>query len=501
MNRRILIQVTTPAVVIGLLLFGTCVVSAWYINRLQTNMANIVSQNVSSLQAAHQLEISLRQLRFHSFLYLVDPLPERLQPIEDDHVAFEQALQAARDSSHTPEEFRCLHEIEDGYQRYRADLDELQEQVAAGGQRMDFEELAKKHPIRRLVDPCRELSRLNEEVMHQTAAENAQVSGEAHLAMLLLGLLGPASGLLVGYGAARGLSRSIYQLSVRVQDVAQRLDQDVASVSVAADGDLANLDRHLEHIVHRVEEVAERLHQQQRELLRAEQLSAVGQLAASVAHEVRNPLTAVKLLVESALRSNNRKPLTVEDLQVIHGEVARLEQTVQGFLDFARPPAPRRSRCDLREVVGQAVELVRVRARQQGVEIAAGCPGGPAEALADRGQLCTVLVNLFLNALDAMPRGGRLDVELEASGGELRLAVADTGGGIPPEMQGRLFTPFASSKPTGTGLGLSISRRILEDHGGRIGAENRAEGGARFTITLPAVGEQVFNRSSMAQTG
>src|SRR5262249_17223679 len=159
----------------------------------------------------------------------------------------------------------------------------------------------------------------------------------------------------------------------------------------------------------------------------AEQLSAVGQLAAGVAHEVRNPLTAVKLLVESALRSNNRKPLTVEDLRVIHGEVARPEQTVQGFLAFARPPAPRRGRGALHEVGGQAVELVRVRGGQQGVEIAIGCPEGPAEALADRGQLTTVLVNLFLNALDAMPRGGRLDVELEASGGELRLAVADTG--------------------------------------------------------------------------
>jgi signal transduction histidine kinase len=134
--------------------------------------------------------------------------------------------------------------------------------------------------------------------------------------------------------------------------------------------------------------------------------------------------------------------------------------------------------------------LIRARARQQGVEVEAHDPEEPVQGDVDRGQLCTVLVNLFLNALDAMPHGGRLAVSLETSPtAEVRLGVADTGTGILPEVAGRLFTPFASSKPTGTGLGLSISRRIIEEHGGRITACNRPEGGACFTITLPASGE------------
>ena len=105
----------------------------------------------------------------------------------------------------------------------------------------------------------------------------------------------------------------------------------------------------------------------------------------------------------------------------------------------------------------------------------------------DRSQLCTVLVNLFLNALDAMPKGGRLEVELDTGAEGVRIRVMDTGSGIPAEMVGRLFTPFASSKPTGTGLGLSISRRIIEEHGGQLTGGNREGGGARFTITLPAM--------------
>src|SRR5437667_12330683 len=101
---------------------------------------------------------------------------------------------------------------------------------------------------------------------------------------------------------------------------------------------------------------------QQREMLRAEQLAAVVQLAASVAHEVRNPLTSVKMLVELATRPRDSKPLTPSDLQVIHREVTRLERTVQGFLDFARLPSPKRSACDLREVLQEALALVQARA-------------------------------------------------------------------------------------------------------------------------------------------
>jgi signal transduction histidine kinase len=326
--------------------------------------------------------------------------------------------------------------------------------------------------------------------MERTATESQEASQAAYLALLVLGLAGPIGGLVMGYGVARGLKRSIYRLSVRVQDMAQRLEQKVASVSVVADGDLRSLDRQIQHIVEKVEEVTERVQQQQRELLRAEQLSAVGQLAASVAHEVRNPLTGIKMLVEAALRPRNPQPLRAEDLQVIHREVARLEQTVQGFLSFARLPPPHRAPCDLRDVIAEACGLVRARSEQQHVELKLPASGPPVMANVDRGQLSTVLVNLFLNALDAMPAGGTLEVELDQHGAGIRLAVTDTGSGVPAELlngdgASRLFTPFATTKPTGTGLGLSISRRILEEHGGSIAAINPARGGAQFVLTLP----------------
>src|SRR5260370_23043575 len=265
--------------------------------------------------------------------------------------------------------------------------------------------------------------------MKRVADESSNASLQGTLALVLLGVAGPVGGLVMGYGVARGLQQSIYRLSVRVQDMAHHLDRDVGSVNVVAGGDVQDVALQMRHIVQRVEEVAERLQQHQRDMMRAEQLAAVGQLAAGVAHEVRNPLTGIKMLVESALQSGNKKPLNLEDLQVIHREVARLEKTVQGFLSFARLPTPQCSTCDLRAVVREATELVGGRARQQGVTLAVRTPGDPVDAFIDRGQLDTVLVNLFINALDAMPHGGQLEVEVEhTAGAGARVVVADTGG-------------------------------------------------------------------------
>ena len=486
MNRKILIQVVMPAVIIGVVLLGAGLVNAWYIGRLQKNLAAIRSENVTSLEAAQELEICVRQLRFHSFVYLTDPKPERLERIAQDHQRFEKALELASQSADTPEERTCVEAIKAGYQQYHDEMAELRDQVAPGKPGADAGKLADAHPIRHVVDPCHQLFSLNKEAMEQTVRESNRVSQQANMAMLLLGLAGPTGGLVIGYGMARGLRQSIYRLSVRVQDMAQRLDEKVASVSVVANGDFQDLDNQLQHVVRRVEEVAEHLQQQQREMLRAEQLSAVGQLAASVAHEVRNPLTSVKLLVEAALRPQNSRPFARDQLQIVHREIVRVEKTVQGLLDFARPPALQCVPCDLRTVVAQAVDLVRARAQQQRISLDVKCPSQPVSRSIDRGQFTTVLVNLLLNGLDAMPGGGRLEVRLEAwPAAEVCLTVSDTGKGIPPEMESQLFTPFASNKPTGTGLGLCISKRVVEEHGGRITAGNRPGGGACFTIILP----------------
>jgi two-component system sensor histidine kinase HydH len=504
MNRKILFQVAAPAIVIGLLLVGTCLVGAWSISRLQTNLTQILTRNVASLQAALELENTMRRLRYYSLLYLTHPTEPALSQIRDLEQDFAADLDRARQAAQTAEQESYLNKIEAGYRQYHDEMARLREEVAREGPRADFQQLSEKtHPIRFVVDPCQDLRRVSNELLDQTRQESDEVSRQAQRALLLLGLGGPLGGVLCGYGIVRGLHRSIARLQLRVRDVVHRLHAplppaprkeskgdsgsliDVASLTVASDGDLGDVDRQLERVVRRVEEVMERLRQQHWDMLRAEQLAAVGQLAAGVAHEVRNPLTGMKLLVEAALRPGPRSGLTEEDLRVIHGEIVRLEETVQHFLAFARLPAPKRRVCDLREAVGTSLDLVRARTLRQGVEVEVSAPPGPLPVDIDAGQIHQVLVNLLINALDVMPRGGRLVVALDATEEGCRLCVRDTGPGIPPAMAGRLFTPFASTKPTGTGLGLSLARRIVEEHGGRIAGANHPDGGACFTIVLP----------------
>jgi signal transduction histidine kinase len=220
-------------------------------------------------------------------------------------------------------------------------------------------------------------------------------------------------------------------------------------------------------------------------MVHAQQLSQAGQLAAAVAHEIRNPLTGIKLLAEAALRGTAPRPLDLEDTQFVLRETNRLEQTVQHFLDFARLPPAKMATCDLRDVVRRAWEMVHVRAVQQNVEANLSLPMEPVIVSADAGQLTAVLVNLFFNALDAMKSAGRVDVEMVDGADGVDIRIRDTGPGIPPEIQGRLFQPFATSKPNGTGLGLFLANRVLSDHGGSIRPANLPAGGACFTIRLP----------------
>ncbi|WP_231749276.1 sensor histidine kinase [Tautonia plasticadhaerens] len=224
-----------------------------------------------------------------------------------------------------------------------------------------------------------------------------------------------------------------------------------------------------------------------RAVLRAEELAEVGQIAAGLAHELRNPLTSIKMLVQIDREKAEAHGLPSDDLHAIEQEIQRMEGRLNAFMDFARPPRPERRRLDLAVVVDQTLALVRGRAAKQRVALRFDRPGTPILVEADGEQIRQLLVNLALNALDVMPRGGILEITLlEPAGGEAELRVLDTGPGIPARHLGRLYEPFFTSKETGLGLGLVVSQRIARDHGGSLRAENRTEGGACFALRLPA---------------
>src|SRR5262249_3711284 len=162
--------------------------------------------------------------------------------------------------------------------------------------------------------------------------------------------------------------------------------------------------------------------------------AAVGQMAAGMAHELRNPLTAMKVLVQATAARGPGAALRGRDLAVLEEEITRLERLTQTFLDLARPPEPDKRATDAPGPAAAPPRLLARRAEQQGVRLACDLPGRPLVLRADAGQLRQVLVNLLLNALDALPGGGTVRLRLAAAGSGVLLTVADTGCGLPPAL-------------------------------------------------------------------
>ena len=238
----------------------------------------------------------------------------------------------------------------------------------------------------------------------------------------------------------------------------------------------------------RLERKWNRQSEHDQQLLRGEQMMAIGQVAAGVAHELRNPLTSIKGLVQVNLRDLPARGLPAEDLVVIEHEIRRMERTLQTFLDFARPPQPDRRLSEVATIVERVFMLVRGRARKQQVTMEFLQPDTSLDAEVDEDQIQQLVLNLVLNALDAMPQGGSIEVDLHPPrDGFLELYVRDSGPGIAAHILPKVFESFVSSKETGVGLGLPLSRRIAEDHGGTLSAYNLPIAGACFLLRLPAV--------------
>ena len=239
-----------------------------------------------------------------------------------------------------------------------------------------------------------------------------------------------------------------------------------------------------------IEAATREIRRNQERMVRHERLSAIGEMAARVAHEIRNPLVAIGGFARSLLEpSGPQDPATRESLEIIVSEVRRLENIVKEVLDFSRPAPPRIGAVPLRPLVAEAYDLLRWEMARSGVVALMDEDERTPEAAADRDQLFQALVNLLRNAVQAMPRGGNVTVRLRGVPHGVELTVEDTGAGIPPEVLAHAFEPFYTTKTDGSGLGLTIASQIVRDHHGEVRIESREGAGTSVTLRLPAAGE------------
>jgi len=311
---------------------------------------------------------------------------------------------------------------------------------------------------------------------------------------------------LVAVRVAKRISGPIHAMAEAAQRVAQGdYAQKVPTGSQDELGYLAHnfnaMTSELERAHHSLQESADELERKveqrtaelqaiQAHLIQSEKLAAVGKLAAGVAHEINNPLTGI--LTNSSLMLEDLDPDHPwrDDIQTIVSETLRCRNIVKGLLDFARQTKPQRTLIDMNDVAEEVLSLVRNQSSFRNIRVTTELDPTLPAVLADNDQMRQVVLNIVLNASEAMPQGGALRVasKVDATETGIELRISDSGPGIPNDVKARLFEPFFTTKKMGTGLGLAIAYGIMERHKGQLRVDTARDRGTTFTIALPIRG-------------
>jgi signal transduction histidine kinase len=322
----------------------------------------------------------------------------------------------------------------------------------------------------------------------------------------LIFALGTVAVIVVGFVLSQNIAGPILRLRTMAQAVASgdlkqaagiRRSDEIGELAAAFDVMTAKLserteaaERLYQETVERNKQLAEmydRLQSAQQQLVQSEKLAAVGQLAAGIVHDVKNPLGVIKGMAEELMLESEGDPEMVQMLQIIRDNANRANLIVTDMLKFARQSTPSMHQRDLRETIEGCLRLTDYLIRKGHVEASSQVPEEPVWVTYDAQQIEQVLINLIQNAVQAMPEGGQLAIELEESNGQAVLRVSDSGQGIEADNLSRIFEPFFTTKPEGkgTGMGLAVSYGIVSRHGGQIEVESELGEGSTFEIRLP----------------
>ncbi len=241
----------------------------------------------------------------------------------------------------------------------------------------------------------------------------------------------------------------------------------------------------LEESYRKLQIQSERIISVEEQLRRAEKLSTLGEMAAVLAHEIRNPLGSIRGTAE-ILRDDYRPgDPKHEFIEIQIKETERLNHVVEDFLRMARPQAAEMRSCSLREELETIVTLTANDARQRGIHLSFEPPADDLTVTGDGEKLRQAFLNIVINALQATPGGGSVTISVDRTSDSCALRFRDTGPGIPAEVRERIFEPFFTTKPDGTGLGMAVTKKIIETHGGTLNVESETGGGTTVFVSLP----------------
>ncbi len=457
-------------------------VTIWYADRTDELFGSVADRDVNALRAAEELQLSLAmQKGYVTYFYLYGE-PKWLDALNEFHHRFKDLLTTARSTARLDSEIDILNRIESGYVRYtffRNQVIKLYEEGNRDKGALLHEDVrARFHEIYGLCDEYK--SRFIRSISEARKQSSKRVGAITSLAVgASLGVC--FLGAILGYILFHQILSPIRRLALESKPETPRkrgIDDEVKALSERVHGLMEDVDA-----------TKNRLEASQEHLMQSEKWAVVGKLAAGMAHSVRNPLTSVKMRLFSIGRSMNMSETEKEDFEVIYEEIRHIDTIVQNFLEFSRPPKLKMQDVHLSEVVETTLQLLRHRMESYGITVEVKKAEASPMVHADPEQLKEAMVNLLVNACDAMREGGKIIIEEEAhkgdgEGADAVIRISDTGPGIPESVREKVFQPFFSTKEEGTGLGLCISARIIESHGGALDFTSEEGVGTTFIIKL-----------------
>ncbi len=307
---------------------------------------------------------------------------------------------------------------------------------------------------------------------------------------VVLSLIG-FGGLLLGVLGSALLARRITDPLRKLVEGTVRIARGDFSHRIVADSrdEIGDLARSFDEMTGELLRARERMEEANRKLVQAEKLASIGRLSATIAHEIRNPLTSVKLNIQKVAANERADPAEAEHLSIAKEGIAQIEKFIKDLLSFTRASELHLERFSLEQVLEESLKVLRDALRDKGIAVETSYAPGLPPALVDGDKLRQVFLNVLRNAWEALDEGGRIEVVLDLDTGHgrprFRVRITDDGPGIPRANRESIFEPFFTTKPSGFGLGLANARKIVEQHNGTIRLARVKGRGSQFVVCLP----------------
>lgn len=492
-NYRIFIWVL---LVLAIVMGGVFLTIAFTYN-LQKETEAYIETAQNAVNEAKEMENELTAIKGLTYTFLINKSGPWLDSLKQHKIVFNIHLERARRNAKNDEEKLLLQQISALFSNFEQNII-----IATAHLKRNDISTANallQHSAQDLLGTIHKKSNefmsINKRTENRLEKELASTNSIILKIIIALGIGGISIGLLFGWLISRLLFGPINQLILTVRSASG--EAVFEKVSLNSGNDINELDERIKKLIERINKASEDLTKNKELLQHSNKNAALGKIAPTIAHEIRNPLAAIKMLVYSIKEEEGVSSTIKDDLEIISKEIDRLEKFTKDFLMFAKPSEPVFESVNPIVSLSEVIQLLKPRFKTNNITIREEVDLVDCSVMADSGQLKQIYLNIILNAIDIMPNGGTLtinsglvtvnrDAENDNDNAFIGIRFIDSGPGIPNAILNNLFEPYIKKSDGGVGIGLSISQSIAKTHGGWIAAENGTNGkGAVFSVFIP----------------